>query len=157
MYVNARPTASMIIVRDGQFLALRRAVDPKAGQWELPGGFCDGWEHPTEAAVREAREELGVGIRLGDFLGMYVGQYDYQDELLPVLDCYFLAALDEGEINLAPAEATEYAWFPLADPPSLAFDTMNNALADLARITGLAAGRGGENLARTRDDVGRRV
>ena len=41
-----------------------RARDRERGWWDLPGGFCDGWEHPADAAVREAREELGVEVRL---------------------------------------------------------------------------------------------
>lgn len=116
-----------------RFLALRRAAEPMVGRWETPGGFCDGWEHPADAAVREAREELGVRITLGDFVGMYVGSYEFQDEVLPVLDSFFLATLDGEEIVLDPDESTEQAWFSLVDPPSLAFTTMDAAVRDAAR------------------------
>ena len=34
------------------------------GCWTLPGGFVDYGEHPREAAVREALEELGVKIEI---------------------------------------------------------------------------------------------
>jgi 8-oxo-dGTP pyrophosphatase MutT (NUDIX family) len=103
------------------------------GRWETPGGFCDGWEHPAEAAVREAREELGVEITLGDFIGMYVGSYEFQDEVLPVLDNFFLATLEAREIVLDPTESAELTWFSLADPPPLAFATMDAAIRDAAR------------------------
>ena len=36
------------------------------GCWTLPGGFVDYGEHPREAAVREALEELGVVIDIPD-------------------------------------------------------------------------------------------
>ena len=36
------------------------------GCWTLPGGFVDYDEHPREAAVREALEELGVVIDIPD-------------------------------------------------------------------------------------------
>ncbi len=36
------------------------------GCWTLPGGFVDYGEHPREAAVREALEELGVMIEIPD-------------------------------------------------------------------------------------------
>jgi ADP-ribose pyrophosphatase YjhB (NUDIX family) len=124
----------VIIAVDGSFLALRRAVDPHRGEWELPGGFCDGWEHPADAAVREAREELRVTVHLGEFVGMYMGSYDFQGETLPVLDCFWLATIAGGEIDLDPAEATEYAWFPLVDAPRLAFATMNRALDDARKF-----------------------
>ncbi|MDG4789263.1 NUDIX domain-containing protein [Micromonospora sp. WMMD1102] len=113
-----------------RFLALRRAAEPMAGRWETPGGFCDGWEHPAEAAVREAREELGVSVTLGELLGMYVGSYEFQDETLPVLDTFFLATLDDPRIVLNPAESAELGWLPLVNPPPLAFATMDAAVRD---------------------------
>ncbi|WP_433050746.1 NUDIX hydrolase [Dactylosporangium sp. CS-033363] len=115
-------------MRDGTFLAVRRARDPRAGWWDLPGGFCDGFEHPADAAVREAREELGVAVELGEFAGMHIGSYDFQGERLPVLDCFWLATIAGGEIVLDPAEASEYTWLPLDDPPEMAFPTMDAVL-----------------------------
>jgi ADP-ribose pyrophosphatase YjhB (NUDIX family) len=134
LFVNARPTATVIIVRDGEFLAVRRTIEPKRGMWELPGGFCDGWEHPSDAAVREAREELGVTVRLDQFVGMYLGSYEFQDETLPVLDCFWLATIVDGEITLDPGELSAYEWVSIVDPPPLAFATMDLALVDAARI-----------------------
>lgn len=139
VYVNPRPTASLIVLdgpltRTARFLALRRAAEPMAGLWETPGGFCDGWEHPRDAAVREGREELGVEVTLLDFVGMYLGAYPHQGEDLPVLDCFWLAHLPAGGegIMLDPAESSALTWLPLVDPPPLAFRTMDSALADLA-------------------------
>jgi ADP-ribose pyrophosphatase YjhB (NUDIX family) len=129
--VNARPTAGVVVLSGSRFLVLRRVQEPKAGQWELPGGFCDGWEHPAEAAVREAREELGVTVRLGELIGLYVDTYEFQGESLPVLDCFWLAEITGGEIALDPAEASEYAWVDLGNPPVLAFGSMNAAVTDL--------------------------
>jgi ADP-ribose pyrophosphatase YjhB (NUDIX family) len=116
------------VVDGDRFLALRRAKEPRAGQWELPGGFCHGWEHPVDAAVREAREELGVDVELGAFLGMYLDRYDYQNEALPVLDCFWLARVLNGSVTIDHIEALEYAWLPLRDAPELAFGSMDRAV-----------------------------
>ncbi|MER7002551.1 NUDIX hydrolase [Dactylosporangium sp. NPDC000555] len=129
-FVNPRPTGSAIIVRDGRFLAIRRARPPREGWWDLPGGFCDGFEHPADAAVREAREELGVRIELGAFAGMHIGTYEFQGEQLPVLDCFWLATITAGEIALDPAEASDHTWLALNDPPEMAFPTMDAVLRD---------------------------
>jgi 8-oxo-dGTP diphosphatase len=134
LFVNARPTASLVVLDGDRFLALRRVAEPAAGRWETPGGFCDGWEHPAEAALREGREELGVDVVLGDFVGMYLGSYEYLGEALPVLDCFFTATLPPGrDIVLDPAESSGLTWFPVADPPRLAFSTMDSALREVAR------------------------
>jgi ADP-ribose pyrophosphatase YjhB (NUDIX family) len=131
VYLNARPTGTVIILDGDRFLAIRRAREPSKGRWDLPGGFCDGWELPADAAVREAREELSVEVELGDFVGMYLGSYLFQGETLPVLDCFWLATVKSGEIILDPSEATELTWADLADPPAMAFATMDAALKDL--------------------------
>jgi ADP-ribose pyrophosphatase YjhB (NUDIX family) len=116
------------VVEGDRFLALRRAKEPRAGEWELPGGFCEGWEHPVDAAAREAREELGVDVELGAFLGMYLERYEYQDEALPVLDSFWLARLRDDTITLDPLESAEYCWLPLRDCPKLAFASMDQAV-----------------------------
>ncbi|WP_081578174.1 (deoxy)nucleoside triphosphate pyrophosphohydrolase [Austwickia chelonae] len=52
-----------------QLLSARRNGPPAlAGRWELPGGKVEPGESWESAAHREIREELGVDIRLGDFL-----------------------------------------------------------------------------------------
>lgn len=137
MFVNARPTANLIVVDGERFLSVRRAAPPRAGCWELPGGFCDGWEHPADAAVREGREELGITVRLGALVGLYLGSYEFQGETLPVLDAFFLAETGHETISLNPVEATELSWFDLSEPPPMAFPTMDIALRDAAR--GLAS------------------
>ena len=50
-------------------LAARRATPvPLAGRWEFAGGKVEVAEPPQQALRREIREELGVGIELGDEL-----------------------------------------------------------------------------------------
>lgn len=139
-WVNPRPTGSIILVDGSTFLAVRRVHEPQAGRWDLPGGFCDAWEAPADAAIREAREELGLDVRLDRFVGMYIGEYVYQDERLPVLDCFWQATVVGGRLTLDAAEASEHAWLPLASPPPMAFATQERALADLRAGHALSAG-----------------
>jgi 8-oxo-dGTP diphosphatase len=131
-FANPRPSGGVVIVQGGRFLAVRRAREPQAGRWELPGGFCGGTEHPADAAVREAREELGVDVALADFLGMWLTEYEYQDETLCVLDCFWLARIVAGEIALDPAEASAHCWLSLRDAPPLAFRSMDAAIKECA-------------------------
>jgi 8-oxo-dGTP diphosphatase len=135
-YLNARPTGGLVICDDSdRILLLRRAREPGRGLWELPGGFCEAWEQPADAAVREGREELGVQVILGEFLGMFVGSYPFQGEVFPVLDCFWRATLPAGaRLRLDPAESTEVGWFDVAAPPPLAFSTMIHAVQAAALV-----------------------
>jgi len=65
-----RIVAAVAILREGQVLAGRRVGPPAVrGGWEFPGGSVEPGETPAAAAVREAREELGVEVALTGSLG----------------------------------------------------------------------------------------
>ena len=56
-----------VIVKDGRILLTKRN-QPSApdyhGKWNIPGGAVEYGEHPEEATIREAQEELGITIRI---------------------------------------------------------------------------------------------
>ncbi|GAA1028922.1 NUDIX domain-containing protein [Virgisporangium ochraceum] len=133
LFVNPRPTGLTIIMDGTRVLVILRAHEPRSGMWALPGGFCDGWETPADAAVREAREELGVDVALTGFVGMYIGDYEYQNETLPVLDCFWLARIVAGDLRVDPTELAGYTWAEIGSTPPMAFETMQSALDEVAR------------------------
>lgn len=57
------------VVRDGRLMAVRR-TGPAAlrGRWELPGGKVDADESPDVALARELHEELGIRVRVEEWL-----------------------------------------------------------------------------------------
>lgn len=58
------------LARPTRLLAARRSGPPTlAGGWEFPGGKVEAGERGEDAAVREALEELGVRVRLGERVG----------------------------------------------------------------------------------------
>ncbi|MGW5054192.1 NUDIX hydrolase [Actinokineospora sp. NPDC004072] len=53
----------------GRLLLIRRARPPGAGLWSLPGGKVDPGESDAEAVRREVREETGLEVAVGAFVG----------------------------------------------------------------------------------------
>jgi ADP-ribose pyrophosphatase YjhB (NUDIX family) len=61
------------IIRDerGRVVLVRRAIEPGYGKWVFPGGYVDRGEQLQAAAVREAREETGLDVRLDGLVDIY--------------------------------------------------------------------------------------
>ena len=61
------------IITDGssRVVLVKRAIDPGYGKWVFPGGYVDRGEEVRAAAVREAREETGLDIRIDRLVNIY--------------------------------------------------------------------------------------
>lgn len=119
-YEHSSVTACALVVRDGRLLLARRARDPYAGRWDLPGGFVSAGEHPHDALRRELREETGLAVEPREFVGVWMDEYADGE---PTLNLYWTATAPEGEPHAAD-DVSEVAWFaPDELPPagSLAF------------------------------------
>jgi ADP-ribose pyrophosphatase YjhB (NUDIX family) len=60
--------ANIAIIDDGQILLTKRE---DFEIWCLPGGHVDAGESIAETAIREAREETGLKVRLTQLVGIY--------------------------------------------------------------------------------------
>ena len=72
-YLDPKIAVGTIIrVNEGRQLVLvRRAIEPGYGLWVFPGGYVDRGEEITLAAIREAREEAGLDVRLDRLVNIY--------------------------------------------------------------------------------------
>ena len=124
---NAKPCAGALVVQDGRVLLGRRAVEPAKGAWDIPGGFLEPWELPSEAAVREVREETGLEARPLHLLTVVVDTYADHDY---TLNHYYVAEPVGG--TLEPADdLAELHWFAPDDlPTEFAFPHCARVLAD---------------------------
>jgi 8-oxo-dGTP diphosphatase len=70
-YPHAPIAAVGVLVRSGdQVLLIQRGKDPYRGYWTLPGGAIELGETAREAARREAREETGLEVELGEIAAL---------------------------------------------------------------------------------------
>jgi ADP-ribose pyrophosphatase YjhB (NUDIX family) len=129
-YLDPKLAAGIVVTTSEQrIVLLRRAIEPAYGAWVFPGGFVDRGEHPEAAAVREAREEAGVEVRLEGLVGIY----SHPPGSATVLVVYHgrvcrgePAALDEA-LEVGLFEAAQLPW------SGLAFSTTYLAMADYVR------------------------
>jgi len=126
-YANPVPGAEAVCFDDeGRVLLGRRALDPGAGLWDLPGGFLQEDEHPVDALRREVLEETGLELEPVDFLGFWLEPYDGR-----VVLCLAWTARVRGEARPGD-DLVELHWFEpdrLPPPEELAFSHYPAVLA----------------------------
>jgi 8-oxo-dGTP diphosphatase len=105
-------------------LTLRRRA-PDAGCWSIVGGKVDFLETLEQCAVREAREEVGLEVRIVRLL--CVTDHHLPSEGQHWVSPAYLGKILAGEAhNCEPDKTREVSWFPLADlPPNLTITARN--------------------------------
>ena len=117
-YRNPLPTVDIIIEYRDQGLVLIERQKPPQG-WALPGGFVEYGESLEEAAVREAREETGLEVKL---LGQFHSySAPHRDPRQHVITTVFVAR-GTGHLEAASDARSLAVFSPDKLPPNLAFD-----------------------------------
>jgi 8-oxo-dGTP diphosphatase len=100
------------IVRDGRILLIRRAREPEAGCWSLPGGKVDPFETVQAAARREVVEELGIEL-VGERLLCVVDMIDQEHGEHWVAPVYVADRFVGEPRIMEPLKHTGLDWFAL--------------------------------------------
>jgi 8-oxo-dGTP pyrophosphatase MutT (NUDIX family) len=127
-------TASVFIINNFERnLKIALIHHKKFDRWMVPGGHIDPFENQVEAAIREAREETGLSIKLFSFLHtenmvndsewILPPEYFYQ-QLIPAstkeeshyhLDFAYLAFANEVEFTFNSKETKDIQWVDLEE------------------------------------------
>ncbi|MFI0515777.1 NUDIX hydrolase [Streptomyces sp. WSLK1-5] len=103
--MSLSPVAGAVIVHSGRLLLMRRASPVGVLLWTFPSGKVEPGESASEAAVREAHEEVGVSVAPLVVLGSRV--HPLSGRRVVYVACRLLA----GEAHAAsPREVAEVAW-----------------------------------------------
>jgi ADP-ribose pyrophosphatase YjhB (NUDIX family) len=125
-YLDPKVAVGTIIkTEDDRLVLVRRAIHPGYGLWVFPGGYVDRGEEITSAAVREAREESGLDVRLDGLVNIY--SYDGR----PLIIIVYAATAIGGDL-CADDECLEARLFRTDEIPwgELAFISTHQALTD---------------------------
>lgn len=120
----------LIIKNENNEILLQRRQGTKLwpGFLALPAGHIDEGENAYDAAVREAREELNIGISINDIVDTFVVNRRNKS-LLPYFDIYFEISKYSGVIKInEPEKCSELKWCKFEELPLDIIDFEREAL-----------------------------
>jgi 8-oxo-dGTP diphosphatase len=116
-------------------LLIQRGKPPFLGGWAFPGGFVRINETVDDAARRELAEEAGVkDVYLEQLYTFGALKRDPRQRIVSV--AYYALVKRADFPAQAATDATAARWFPVSEPPELAFDHAEILAAALARLRG---------------------
>ena len=96
--------AGCVIEHDGKYLLVQEKQQKAYGLWNLPAGYVDKGEDIESAAIREAKEETGLEVKLAGEIGVW-----HEDVKRPVKHA-FRAIVVGGDLLAQEDEILDIAW-----------------------------------------------
>jgi len=117
---NKKPvlTVDIVIRKNNGYVFVKRNHEPFKGWWALPGGLVEFGETVEEAAIREAKEETGLNIKILGIVGIYSDPK--RDPRGHYVSVTYLAEAVSG--SLKPSDETKEVKVFYRKPTKLAFD-----------------------------------
>lgn len=120
---NTATTAVYLFLRKGDDILIARRCNTgyQDGNYQVPAGHVDAGELPTEAVVRESKEEVGITIKKEDLKLVHVSFRPKHDETGDRVDFFFEARVWEGEVsNVEPHKCDDLRWTSIHNlPPNM--------------------------------------
>jgi len=102
-----------------RLLLVKRRNDPFKGLWAFPGGFVNKFEEPSDACIREVREETGIVLDKRPGLFFSAGGKDRDPRGWTITLAHWIQV--PWETAATPGDdAAEVGWFD--ELPPMAFD-----------------------------------
>ncbi|MBI4250102.1 NUDIX domain-containing protein [Candidatus Uhrbacteria bacterium] len=125
----------LIIERDGEILLSRRCnTGYQDGVYDVPAGHIESGETPRIAAIREAKEEIGITLSVDDLQFVHiVSRFGTDRERF---DFYFRVLRYHGGPYIAePDKCSEISWFPKDTLPQEIVPHVRDALSTIFQGT----------------------
>ncbi len=107
-----------VIVHKNKLLLIRESLTYKGGankgKYDFPGGKIQIGESCSDAIQREALEEIGVRVKIGNVF--YVGEWRpvIKDEQIQIIGMFFLCQSDNLDIKLSK-DHDDYVWVSVCE------------------------------------------
>ncbi len=120
-YKCPKSVVDVIIEKYNCIVLIERGNEPYKGKLAIPGGFVEYGETVENAAVREAKEETSLDVRLKYILGVYSDPK--RDPRGHALSVVFIADPVGGKLQ-AKSDAAKTEWYHIGkvEIGNLAFD-----------------------------------
>lgn len=109
----------LILISAGEILMLlRQNTGYQDGSWDVPSGHVEDGELPTEAVIREAKEEVGIELSPRYLTLVHTSYRPQHDATGNRIDLFFQAGrFGERAFNAEPEKCAAIRWFPIGELP----------------------------------------
>lgn len=117
---KAVPAVYIFLMKNEQVLIARRYnTGYQDGNYHVPAGHVEEGELPTEALIREAKEEVGIDVLPENLELVHVSYRPKHDETGDRVDFFFRCKTWKGEItNMEVDKCDELKWVSPSDLPT---------------------------------------
>jgi colanic acid biosynthesis protein WcaH len=101
----------LVTNQQGEYLLVKRTQTPAKDSWWFPGGRILKGETWKDACLRKAKEELGIGLRLGQLVSVEESIFSEENPAVHTVNIVVHMFFD-GDKKIVLDEAhSEYSWY----------------------------------------------
>lgn len=129
-YITPKVDVRAAVIRDGKILLVKEFSD---GRWSLPGGWADVGDTPSQAIIREVKEESGFDVKIENLVGVYDANRVPDPKMMPFYHAYklvFLCSITGGEAQTSHETPAVNFFAPDNLPPLSIYRTNKGHIAD---------------------------
>lgn len=113
--------SAVIMDKRGRILLVKENKLATRDKWNFPGGHLNPGEELVAGAIREAKEETNLNIKVKSLIGIYTGQRENH-----YINFVFKATIRSGKMSIDHLEIQELKWYTLTELSKIPKSTLLN-------------------------------
>ena len=107
---------TLIVNEKDEILLVKEA---KTNNWSFPGGWCDLYDSPSQAAFNEVSQEAGIEPKMERLIGILDRTPHKSNQNVPEYVILFEGKVEGKKFHEHTHETTDVRFFPIEDLPEL--------------------------------------